>query len=211
MILATCGLEEYRKLDGRVTCEGERVLFNLELSVAEFLENKNVLDDTGVWCVTVVGWGGIEKLPDLVSEKWRGRVYVLGRLDDIEMAKNLSDGYIFYIKLDSRYSNMRELYDMCGKYSNVRFTGGKLLLIDGVRIGRTDEGKDKINVYMEESYDNFLEVNYSDLNDVAVIRSKLKKSDSQSSEKKQKSKSVPKPNVIAGSFSSLFGGEDVDF
>lgn len=211
MILATCRLEEYRTLDGRVTCEGERVLFDLEFTVSEFLENRSVLDDTGVWCVTVVGWDGIEKLPDLVSEKWKDRVYVSGRLGDVERSVNLPSGYIFYVKLENGYSNMKELYDVCKKYPNVRVTGGKLLLIDGVRVGRTDEGKDKLNVYMEESYDNFLEVKYSELTDVTVIRSKLKKYDNQSSEKKQKPKSTSKPSVIAGSFSSLFGGEDVDF
>ena len=117
---------------------------------------------------------------------------------------------------------MRVLKEVCDKYPTVRFIGGNLLGVEGVRIGRYDEGKDKCSPVFKDIYDNFVEVDLEDLDNLQeIVKKTRKKAESQIKEKtKKKSKSAkaksstPKEKKVPKrkeAFSKLFSTNEVDF
>lgn len=220
MILATCSLDEARNFNGRLVSGGEKVMLNLKASVADMESAcKELVGNNQVYCVTLDGWNN-EVLPE-VPESKKGRVFITSSLEGV---REIPSGYTQYLVLPKGYSDMRKVYDVCMKYPNVRVSGGNLLEIPGVRIGRTDDGKDKMSSSFNGIYDAFLEIDLKDLDNLEVIKSRLSKRDLDDisgsdieKEKHQKSNSGSKNSgskvvkSIGSAFGSLFSGEEVDF
>lgn len=221
MILAKCNLEESKDYIGKVVSDGDKVFLNLEVGVEELPKALEVMSgNKSVYCVTVDDWDGTSELPK-VSEDLVGKVYTKVGYEGVNVAPS---GYITYVEYPKGYCNMREVFKTCEKGENIRVFGGNFLEIPGVRIGRTDKGKEKMLASYNGVYDAFIEADIKDLDNIEVIKSKFNKRDLEAmsgtdvSEKPKKEKGASSKNsgskvskAIGSSFGNLFGSEDVDF
>lgn len=195
MYLASCSYEESKKYRGRLMTipkdedeKAEEVQLNI-ISDGSDIEDifKGGLGIAK--CVTVEG--AISSCP----QNFKSKVFkVCYSVDDIEDI----DGVIPLLVLEDGYCNMRELENICREYPSVRLIGGNLLEIDSVRIGRFDEGKEKMGSVFNGQYDAFKEVPLSSL-EVQVVTSKAKSTNTVTKSKKIEV------------FNSLFGDELEDF
>jgi hypothetical protein len=218
MILATCSLEEAREFHGKISSGSEKVFLNIRSGIEGLLDVfRDASGNRSVYCVTVSGWNGETELPE-VPEVLIDKVYVE---EELEKVVDVPNGYIPYVVLPSGYSNMRDVLNLCTKHEKVRVTGGNLLEIPGVRIGRTDTGKEKMSSAFCGVYDAFLEMDIRDIDNLEVIKSRIRKSDldaisgtdvvKEKKPKSAKSSGTKTSKVLESSFSNLFSGEEVDF
>lgn len=113
--------------------------------------------------------------------------------------------------------NMRTLYELSSSHPGVRFIGGRLLALNGINIGRFDEGKSKMSVNYSDVYDNFLEVKLSEIGNLKEIvkKSRKKLEDAEDKPKKKKVSKEHKPGKASKrvtAFSNLFSDvEEVEF
>jgi len=74
-----------------------------------------------------------------LSNVYITRVYDFGTNiseDDVKgVVEELIDGLVGVIRLPQEYSDMRFIYNMSQKYSNIRFCGGSIFCIDGCNVG----------------------------------------------------------------------------
>ena len=94
------------------------------------------------------------------------------------------------------------------KYPTIRATGGNLLEIPGIRIGRYDKGKEKMTSVFNGVYDIYREV---DLGDIQVQRVMSKASARGTKSSKSSSKKPSSINKKTETFSKFFGGEMEEF
>lgn len=113
--------------------------------------------------------------------------------------------------------NMRTLYELSLSHPGVRFIGGRLLALNGISIGRFNEGKSKMSVNYSDVYDNFLEVKLSEIGNLKEIvkKSRKKLKDVEDKPKKKKESKEHKPGKASkrvAAFSNLFSDvEEVEF
>lgn len=146
----------------------EFLFLNLEVSneeVEDLLSALKTLDPSKSIIKVVTIDGDLQEDVSIPSA-WEGRVFLKG-----------SDSYkdITTLRKVSGVPNLLELYKEASKFPNTRFYGGTLLEIEGVPVGRFDEGvakdygilgKDDSKIYHEEgqsSYDFFDESTYSEV------------------------------------------------
>lgn len=125
-----------------------------------------------------------EGLADIViPEEWAGRVFVPCKLSDY-----LEGSYDFYAKgivslvyVDEKYDDLKTLLDIGNMYKSVRFTGGRFLMVDGLKVGRFEDGSIKSIKGTSPTgvahgiYDAFTEVRFEDLTGVVEKPRKIKK------------------------------------
>lgn len=227
-LLASCNLEQARRFNGKLVIPNEdskrpdKVYLNVEYSESDgsaeqFLERVSELDKSLVKCVSFPEeYAGV-----LVSEDWKGRVFVYTTLDTVMQGVNYpeSDGVISLIRLDEDYPSekykptLRDLVRVCEKHADVRFIGGNLLGVEGLRIGRFDDGKEKMSPVFKDIYDAFVEVRLDDLDGLTEIVKKTRKK-AESREKGTRGPrvaKVKKPKRQVQAFLSLFGDDEEEF
>lgn len=220
-LLARCSLEDSKRFDGKLVIPNEdsskpdKVYLNVVLSgddTFDMLSGKE-------FCVSFCGKSfSVSEVPD----KLKGRVFNEIMFDDFDdTAVSDVDGVVNLLKLPSGYCNMLNIYNICCKYPNIRVIGGNLLGVEGVSIGRFDEGKDRMLPVFDGIYDTFVEVDLNDLDGLQeIVKKTRKKAEGVSGSDKKKAKgkksggSSPKPKRAAKKsevFGKLFGdvsGED---
>ena len=207
ILLASCTAEQCRNFNGKLVIPNEdsgkpdKVLLNVNLEAGEEIPSN-------AYCVTYKG---------KVGEVLEGKTFLEVPLDSVDSSEPV-EGVVTLVRVPSGYCEMRKLYELCCKRSDVRVIGGNLLGIDGVRIGRFDEGKDKMSPVFCDVYDKFVEVDLGDLEGLQEIvkktRKKVESSDKEKSKcksSKPKSKSVSKKKSSVVAFSRLFGGSSEEF
>lgn len=227
-LLASCSLEQARGFNGKLVIPNEdskrpdKVYLNVEYSESDgsteqFLERVSELDKSLVKCVSFPEkYAGV-----LVSEDWKGRVFVYTTLDTVVQGVNYpeSDGVISLIRLDEDYPSekyiptLRDLARVCENHPNVRFIGGNLLGVEGLRIGRFDNGKDKMPPVFKDIYDTFVEVRLDDLEGLTeIVKKTRKKAESgEGGKKKPRVAKAKKPKRQVEAFMTLFGEEEEEF
>lgn len=218
LFLARCSEDEVRGIKGKLIIPSEegkkddRVLINLvvpngDVGVFDRLTGKE-------YCVTFENTV-IDAIPNGLPEAMNGRVFNKVSYDVFSKdPSGYSDSVPLLVELPSDFTDMRVLYDYCMNYPQVRFIGGKLLGIKGLRIGRSDEGKDNMSSVYEGMYDGFVETSLSDLSNIREIVKRVKTKVIEGSDKKvskAKKEKVVKPNKKVESFKKLFTEEEVDF
>lgn len=151
-------------------------------------------------------------IPDVFNEKvfneYPNELFLSSNTEPEE-----SSDIVKLVRVDKDFSDMRYVLNSCKQDKNVRFIGGKLLNIDGVRIGRFDNGKEKMSPYFEDMYDNFVEVELNNLEGIQEIVKKFVKRRKSLKEilkiKVSKSKSPRKPKRLEV-FNSLFADNNED-
>lgn len=222
-ILASCTIEESKENTGKLVVPGEsgESIDKVVLNVVVENGDKSILEDlnSNIMCVTFKS-NIIEDCPDKYKDKVFNEIFI----DDIGSLASYKGNIPVLVRVPKGYSNMKEVLGYCDMYPFVRFIGGNLLGIEGVRIGRYDS-KGKLYPLYNGVYDNFLEVELSELSGVTEIVRKAKKKieggdgkpkkkKSSGSKKSGDSSGKPKVNKVskrAKAFSNMFSGESEDF
>ena len=219
LIVASCSLSEAVEVNGRlVTVDEEgnkldRVLLNVKISES----------DTDV--------------PEMLKKIPKGTVKFFTVDSDITVDTDLpvfrsytledalengmKTEYIPLVNVGDDFPNanvnIRTLYELSLSHPGVRFIGGRLLALNGINIGRFDEGKSKMSVNYSDVYDNFLEVKLSEIGNLKEIvkKSRKKLEDAEDKPKKKKVSKEHKPGKASkrvAAFSNLFSDvEEVEF
>lgn len=202
-ILASCSVEESKnyvgslyiphesvsKKTGKVIKKKQRVLLNIDFTADEACSIDEFLTEYegAAACVTLEE--GVN-YPSLFPET---SLYVfirvsLSRLDEA-IASTSDDKVRFLVTLPDGKPDLRRLVSYCKVDKRVRFTGGDLLNIPGLNIGRFDDGDIKgiaggVKAVANGSYDSFDEVSISQLEGIEQM---LKASKRRSKATKKKS------------------------
>lgn len=220
-LLASCNLAQARQFNGRLVVPNEdekrpdKVFLNVEYNgedMSEFIET--VGSNSLVKCVSFDKEFPLSSVPESLKDK----IFVYSTIDDIANPCFVQqEGVTYLIKLNDDFPNqqkykvtLKDLSKMCKDYSNVRFYGGNLLAVEGLRIGRFDTGKDKMSPVFKDIYDTFVEVRLDDLEGITEIVKKTRKK-AESGEKVKRTPRVAKPKKPKKqleAFITLFGGED---
>lgn len=219
LIVASCSLSEAVEVNGRLVTvdeegnKSDRVLLNVKISES----------DTDV--------------PEMLKKIPKGTVKFFTVDSDITMNTDLpvfrsytledalengmKTEYIPLVNVGDDFPNanvnMRTLYELSLSHPGVRFIGGRLLALNGISIGRFDEGKSKMSVNYSDVYDNFLEVKLSEIGNLKEIvkKSRKKLEDAEDKPKKKKASKEHKPGKASkrvAAFSNLFSDvEEVEF
>lgn len=212
-ILAGCSLEESRKHNGKLVIPNEEGKSPDKVSINVIVED----GDTSVYkelsgtekCITFVDTP-VSFCPTSLEGKVFNEVsYSYFKDNEDSIPLNIK-GITTLVRLPDGFCDMREAYNICSKHPSVRVIGGSLLGIEGVRIGRYDNGKDKMSPVFTEMYDSFIEVLLKDLDGIQEVikRNKKKIKSMVAKERKPKEKKESKRLV---SFNSLFGGSQEEF
>lgn len=219
LIVASCSLSEAVEANGKLVTvdeegnKSDRVLLNVEISES----------DTDV--------------PEMLKKIPKGTVKFFTVDSDITVDTDLpvfrsytlkdvlengmKTEYIPLVNVGDDFpnanANMRTLYELSLSHPGVRFIGGRLLALNGISIGRFDEGKSKMSVNYSDVYDNFLEVKLSEIGNLKKIvkKSRKKLEDAEDKPKKKKASKEHKPGKASkrvAAFSNLFSDvEEVEF
>lgn len=208
MLLASCSYEDSRKYNSKIVLvsdekskkKPEEVFLNIVTDDLEEVFERGL----GVArCITT------NISPMKCPEDFKGnifRVYNYG--DDLSSVLDEVEGVVPLLVLPDDFSDMRELYNIMMKYPTIRATGGNLLEIPGIRIGRYDKGKEKMTSVFNGVYDIHREV---DLEDIQVQRVMSKASTRGTKSSKSSSKKPSSKNKKTETFSKFFGGEMEEF
>lgn len=213
-LLASCDLETAKGFNGKLVLPNEdtekpdKVSLNIVINSDCFTEIDN-LSNKNVACVTIQGTENIT-----IPDKWVSKVFRETTLENLDSIMGMNLSGIPLVRLQEGYSDMRTLFNISKKYPTVRFIGGSLLQIEGICIGRFDDGKDKLSPYCEGMYDRFVEVSLSDLDGLQeIVKKQRKKAESSTKEKKPRAKKVssrtPKKKLTA-IFNTLFSEDEED-
>lgn len=223
-ILASCDIDKAMGFNGKLVLPNEdekkpdKVMLNIVVDGCCGYSNEEIFrkaSDLGkdiVQCITFKVEEG--RFASYVPTEWEGKIfneYSAGYYDDPNVP--VCDKATSLLRLPEGYSNMRVLYDMSKKYPNVRYIGGHLLGIEGIRIGRFDTGKDKMSPVFKDMYDAFVEVDLDDLNGLQeIVKKTRKKAEKMFSDGTKRKPRVGKPKVKKVSkrveaFNSLFAGD----
>lgn len=223
-ILASCDLRKALNFNGKLVLPNEdekrpdKVMLNVvidsscEYSNEEVFQKVSELDKGLVKCITFMVEDG--RFASYVPTDMEGMVfneysldYYIGGSIPMSMATSI-------IRLPKGYSDMRTVLDICKKDNSTRVIGGYLLGIEGIRVGRFNDGKDKMSPVFRDIYDTFVEVDLNDLDGLQEIVKKTRKRAERllSGDSKRKPR-VSKPKVKKVSkrveaFNSLFSDEE---
>ena len=219
-LLASCSLEKSREFNGKLVLPNEnkktpdKVFLNIVVGEDERPEDVFKGLSGKEKCITFSKYNPTNFCPTSLE----GNVFNECDLDILlnDACFPEPKGVITLVRLPKDYSDMRNLKKLCSEHPTVRFIGGKLLGVEGVRIGRYDEGKEKMSPVFDEIYDTFVEV---DLNDLDGLQEIVKRTRSKaegvvkakSSKKSSKSSSVKKQPKRIETFSKLFSNDEEDF
>lgn len=202
MLLASCSYEESKKYNSKIVLvseeESNKKPEEVILNIVTDNPNEVFIGGKGVAkCITTT------VSPTYCPNELKDNIFRLYNLgDDLSKVEEEIEGIIPMLVLPEGYSDMREVYNISLKHPRLRFTGGNLLEIPGIKIGRYDKGKEKMSAVFDGIYDMFIEVNLSDIK-VQRVLSKAKSRSSSGSSKK----SVTSKSKKTETFSKFFGGE----
>lgn len=208
MLLASCSYEESRKFNSKIVLvseeesnkKPEEVILNIESDELEEVFKGGL----GVAkCVTT------SVSPSRCPSDFKGNVFRLYNYgDDLSGTSDEVEGVVPLLVLPRGFCNMREVVELMEKYPTLRVTGGNLLEIPGVRIGRYDSGKEKMSSVFNGVYDIFKEVKLEDITVQRVMSKVRSKSSSKSFSSSNKSGSKSKKSETLAKF---FGDSSDEF
>lgn len=211
MLLASCSYEESKKYNSKIVLSSEdensKKAEEVLLNIVTDNPNEIIVGGIGVAkCVTT------RVSPTFCPVELHGNVFRLYELgEDLDGVLEEVEGVVPMLVLPEGYSDMRELYSISIKYPNLRVTGGNLLEIPGLKIGRYDKGKEKMSSVFNGVYDIFQEVKLEDI-EVQKVMSKVRsKSPKAKSSGGSKTKKVSSKDRQAETFLKFFGTADNPF
>lgn len=216
--LASANIEEANSFSGKLQIPNEegkkphQVLLNVVVTDDPSWQGKVTGKEK---CVTLKS---PMPVPVSIPDTMKGKVFYETSMEELGtvMSETIPEGLVVLARLSDDFSNMRKVWDCSRKYSDVRFIGGNLLAIPGIKIGRFDS-KHK-SIVCNGVYDDFIEVNLSELDNIQEVVKKVKVKVVDGEEvisKKRKGERKPKkekkPDKRVAALNSLFGAETVEF
>lgn len=219
-ILASCSLEEASRFNGKLVLPNEdakkpdKVFLNIVADGRESVDVFKKVDEIpSVKCITFVG-EGISYVPT----GYEGSVFVEKTLEEaLSESASYPNGVVVLVRLSKDFPNgvynMRTVYELSMKNPNMRFIGGNILGIEGVRVGRFDSGKEKMSPVFSDIYDTFVEVDLDDLSGIQeIIKKTRRRAEHIMKEKKPRAPKEKKVSRRVQAFNSLFGDSgEVEF
>lgn len=212
-LLASCSLEKSRTFNGSLSIPDDdgKTMHRVSLNVVVGDESEDEVF-AGVnklaKCITFAGNTKATKCPMGLE----GKVFNEYSLEEFRDSNSEPvSGVVTLVRLPDDFSHMLTLKTLCIGREDIRLIGGKLLNIEGVRIGRFDGNKP---VVCNGVYDSFLEV---DIDNLEGIKEKIKKvkvvevKEKKAKEKKDKAPAEKKVSKKVVAFNSMFGGEGEEF
>ena len=204
MILASCSLDEAKKYRNKLVLlqekdskKPEEVLLNIVTDEPDVVISKGI----GVAkCITTT------VSPTSCPDSLKGNVFRVYRSDDLDGICDEVDGVVPLIVLEDGFSDMRVVFNLSVEYPNARFTGGNLLGIPGLKIGRYDKGKEKLSSHFNGMYDIFREVELSSISVQEVMPKTRSKCSVSTRVKKVAQKKPTTKSKRAETFEKFFGG-----
>lgn len=212
--LASCSLEEARKYKGirlakayektnsktgEVTRATERVLLNVVTD-----DIQSALED-GIGSadmVTFTEWPGYT-LPSALH----GKAYYLTTPEDKHLTEEVQ-GLTLLVEVTGT-PNLRDLVTLCATNSTIRITGGNLLAVPGLRIGRLEDDEPRKGVkrlVFKEGYDTFTETTLESLLPLDEIVPRVK----QGRVPRERVAREPAKSSKAKVLTSMFGSAEVE-
>lgn len=219
-ILASCSLEEASRFNGKLVLPNEdakkpdKVFLNIVANGNECLDVFKKVDEIpSVKCITFMG-GEVRYVPT----GHEGMVFVEETLEEVLQGDtSYPNGVVVLVRLPKDFPNaqynMRTVYDLSIKNPNMRFIGGNILGVEGIRIGRFDSGKEKMSSVFSDIYDTFVEVDLGDLDGIQeIVKKTRRRAEHIVKEKKPKAPREKKVSRRVQAFNSLFGdSSEVEF
>ena len=223
-LLASCDIDKAKKFNGKLVLPNEddkkpdKVFLNIvvddtcEYGNDEIFRKASELGKDLVKCITFMVEKG--RFANYVPSEWEGRVF--NEYSDEYYYSGeapICDKTVSLLRLQKGYSDMRKLYEVCKSHTDVRYIGGNILGIDGIRVGRFDEGKDKMSPVFKDIYDTFVEVDLNDLEGLQeIVKKTRKRAENLSGEKVKKprvkkAKAEKKISKRKVAFNTLFAGD----
>lgn len=212
-ILASCTLEESKQYNGKLVIQDDDskpIKVKLNILSKDGIDKSELYEN--VKSVTYLG-----TFPKF--ERKEGVSYFTElSLEDVRSGFSETEGITPILRLPDGFSQLKELVGYCSIYPTLRVLGGNLLAVEGLRVGRYEEENKKVYPIYNGIYDNFVEMNLADIDNVTEIvkkakskmlsdekKEKKKKSSSSKSGEKKGSSKPKKSSVVSKSFSVLFG------
>lgn len=219
-ILASCSLEEASRFNGKLLLPNEdakkpdKVFLNIIADGRESVDVFKKVDEIpSVKCITFVGEG-----VSYVPTRYEGSVFVEKTLQEaLSESYGYPSGVVVLVRLPKDFPNgiynMRTVYELSIKNPNMRFIGGNILGIEGIRVGRFDSGKEKMSLVFSDIYDTFVEVDLGDLSGIQeIVKKTRRRAEHIIKEKKSKAPKEKKVSRRVQAFNSLFGdASEVEF
>lgn len=219
-LLARISFEEAKKINGKLvvepTEEGGKpipVKLNIACSSAEASEAYKMIGGN-VKCITIMD----SEEPDFGTTENIANVFHFMELTEYNNFGSYEmPGVTTLIHVDREYTDMRYLADLCRERQDIRIFGSSkdgcpLMAVEGIRIGRYDDGKDKMSPVFQDVYDRFVEVDYRDLSNITeVVRKASKRLEGSEEKKPRKAKSQSeksagsKKSNLCNTINTLFG------
>lgn len=219
-ILASCSLEEASRFNGKLVLPNEdakkpdKVFLNIIADGRESVDVFKKVDEIpSVKCITFVGEG-----VSYVPTGYEGSVFVEKTLEEaLSDSVVYPSGVVVLVRLPKDFPNsaynMRTVYELSVKNPNMRFIGGSILGIEGIRVGRFDSGKEKMSPVFSDIYDTFVEVDLDDLSGIQeIVKKTRRRAEHIMKEKKPRAPKEKKVSRRVQAFNSLFGDScEVEF
>lgn len=219
-ILASCSLEEASRFNGKLVLPNEdakkpdKVFLNIIADGRESVDVFKKVDEIpSVKCITFVGEG-----VSYVPTRYEGSVFVEKTLQEaLSESYGYPSGVVVLVRLPKDFPNgiynMRTVYELSIKNPNMRFIGGNILGIEGIRVGRFDSGKEKMSPVFSDIYDTFVEVDLDDLSGIQeIVKKTRRRAEHIMKEKKPRAPKEKKVSRRVQAFNSLFGdASEVEF
>ena len=219
-ILASCSLEEASRFNGKLVLPNEdakkpdKVFLNIIANGRESVDVFKKVDEIpSVKCITFVGEG-----VSYVPTRYEGSVFVEKTLQEaLSESYGYPSGVVVLVRLPKDFPNsiynMRTVYELSIKNPNMRFIGGNILGIEGIRVGRFDSGKEKMSSVFSDIYDTFVEVDLDDLSGIQeIVKKTRRRAEHIMKEKKPRAPKEKKVSRRVQAFNSLFGdASEVEF
>lgn len=132
--------------------------------------------------------------------------------DIVQLLEDIPDGITPVIRLQSDFSDLKSISELCSKYPRLRFLGGNLFRLNNLPLGNYDnilldkKGiKYSIESYLTSEFEDILQS--ADITDLDItISDKPEKEVKHNNSNKSKAK---KP--VSSRFAGMFSGDSIDF
>ena len=175
MILAHCETEEAVNYKGKALYiekpNGKRTPVKLSVTVDNAEEAVGKVNGS-VFCVQVKG-----SLKG--SEAIKSGVKVFKSVKAGQEAWDLAKKYpnvTFLLSLPEGFNNLRQMSEICRKYSNINLNSGRVLALNhlGIRVGRLGKPRKGVVLY-EDRYDHLKDVELAEIIDDLVVEDRAEK------------------------------------
>lgn len=185
MVVVECPANKIKKYTGKLMSGDQRVYLNIivknETELKDIFEYLNITEN--IKYITIRDFKEYIKLPEIEKETKSVPIFYeipYGIFNVEELQEITEKGYICLIKLSGNLTemetpNLRDIYRLSKTIKNIRFIGGTIVELEGIKVGLSDEEKENMGGVYKDTYDSFTVTTLKDIKNLEIIKSKFKK------------------------------------